>query len=319
MRGTYAVFRKELADHFGSYRFTILFALITMVSLIMVYMAGMDLREAFQGSVKPSFVFLMLFTSAGTVFSLVQFVGFFGPLIGLILGFDAINRERATGTLSKLVSQPIYRDSIINGKFLAGVVTIFIMLSSMVLLISGLGLFVLGVVPGVEELLRLLFYLLISVFYISFWLGLAILFSVLFRSIATSALAVLALWIFFSFFVPFGANVAANAISPVDKEKASVEDIIKNVRIQRGISLSSPMTLYGDSAAVIVDPMRKTVKPLVVVGPKERLSSERFRSPLPLLQSLLVVFPYITVLVAITLICFGVTYAVFLLQEVRSL
>lgn len=317
--GTYTVFRKELADHFGSYRFTILFALITMVSLITVYMAGVDLRDAFQGSVRPRFVFLMLFTSAGTVFSLVQFVGFFGPLIGLILGFDAINRERVTGTLSKLVSQPIYRDSIINGKFLAGVTTIFVMFFSIVSLISGLGLMVLGVVPGVEEVFRVLFYVVISVFYISFWLGLAILFSILFRGIATSALAGLALWIFFSFFVPLGANFVGNAVSPVDKEKASLEDVVKNLRVQRAVSLSSPMTLYGDSAAVIVDPLRKSVKPLLVVGPKEKLSSERFKNPLPLLQSLLVVFPSITVLVAITLICFGVSYTSFMLQEVRSL
>lgn len=319
MRGTYTVFRKELADHFSSYRFAILFALITMVSLITVYMAGVGLREAFQGTVKPKFVFLMLFTSTGTLFSLVQFVGFFGPLIGLILGFDSINRERATGTLSKLVSQPIYRDSIINGKFLAGAATIFIMLSSIMLLISGLGLVVLGVVPGVEEVLRLIFYLLISVFYISFWLGLAILFSVLFRSIATSALAVLALWIFFSFFVPLGANVVANAMVPVEKDRATLEDVIKNFKIQRTVSLFSPMTLYGDSAAVIVDPLRKTVKSLFLVGPMEKLSSERFKNPLPLVQSLLVVFPHITVLVAITLICFGVSYTVFMLQEIRSL
>jgi len=319
LRGTYAVFRKELADHFGSYRFAILFALITMVSLIMVYMAGTGIREAFQGTVKPRFVFLMLFTSTGALFSLVQFVGFFGPLIGLVLGFDAINRERATGTLSKLVSQPIYRDSIINGKFLAGVATIFIMLCSIALLISALGIVVLGVVPGVEEVLRVIFYLLISVFYISFWLGLAILFSLLFRSTATSALAVLALWIFFSFFVSLGATVLANAISPVEKERAALEDVMNNLRIQRAVSLASPMTLYSDSVAVIVDPLRKTVKPLLLVGPMEKLSSERFKNPLPLIQSLLVVFPYITVLVAVTLICFGASYAVFMLQEVRSL
>jgi ABC-2 type transport system permease protein len=46
----------------------------------------------------------MLFTSSGALFSLVQFVAFFGPLVGLILGFDTINRERNEGTLSKLLS-----------------------------------------------------------------------------------------------------------------------------------------------------------------------------------------------------------------------
>ena len=81
----------------------------------------------------------MLFNTPGALFSMVQFVAFFGPLIGLILGFDAINRERAQGTLVKLLSQPIYRDAVINGKFLAGATTITIMLVSIVLVISGSG------------------------------------------------------------------------------------------------------------------------------------------------------------------------------------
>ena len=55
LHAVYTVFRKELGDHFGSNRFTILFALITMVSLIMVYMAGLNLREALEGSEKPQF------------------------------------------------------------------------------------------------------------------------------------------------------------------------------------------------------------------------------------------------------------------------
>ncbi len=319
MRGVYTVFRKELADHFSSYRFLILFALITMVSLIMVYMAGMGLREALEGAVKPKFVFLMLFTSTGALFSLSQFVAFFGPLIGLVIGFDAINRERSTGTLSKLVSQPIYRDAIINGKFLAGVATIAIMLTSIALMISGLGILILGVVPGIDEILRVVFYLLISLFYISFWLGVAILFSVLFRSIATSALASVALWIFFSFFVTLGANVLANALVPMEKDATTVEQVIKHVRTQKALSLLSPMVLYTDSTSVIIDPMKKSTRSLMLVGPLEELSLSRFQNPLPLSQSLLVVFPYIAVLVAITLVCFGITYAVFMLQEIRAL
>ena len=95
---------------------------------------------------------------------MVQFVAFFGPLIGLVLGFDAINRERAHGTLIKLISQPIYRDAVINGKFLAGLTTITILLVSIVLAISGFGLMLLGIVPGIEEVLRLVVYLIISIF-----------------------------------------------------------------------------------------------------------------------------------------------------------
>jgi ABC-2 type transport system permease protein len=193
MQGLMAVYRKELSDHFSSYRFVLLFGLIAMVSFVTSYMAAMNLRQAIEGGAKSPFVFLLLFNIPGAMLSMVQFVAFFGPLIGIILGFDAINRERAQGTLVKVLSQPIYRDSVINGKFLAGATTITIMLVSIVLVISGLGLILLGIVPGIEEVWRLFIYVVISVFYVCFWLGLSILFSVLFRSIATSALASVAL------------------------------------------------------------------------------------------------------------------------------
>jgi len=189
MQGLYAVFKKELCDHFSSYRFVILFALIAMVSFISSYMAGIHMKENLEVLASTRFPFLMLFSSTGALFSMVQFVAFFGPLIGLVLAFDSINRERAHGTLIKLISQPIYRDAVINGKFLAGVATITIMLIAIVLVISGLGLVIVGIVPGIEEIWRLFIYLIISIFYISFWLAVSILFSISFKSIATSSLA----------------------------------------------------------------------------------------------------------------------------------
>lgn len=318
MGGINVIFKKELADHFSSYRFIIIFALIAMVSLITAYMVGLNIRQQLEGVAKPRFIFLMLFTAPGALFSLVQFVAFFGPLVGLIMGFDTINRERNQGTLSKLLSQPIYRDVVINGKFLAGVVMISVMMVSIVLVITGLGLLVMGIVPGFEEIWRILIYLIISVIYVSFWLGVAILFSILFRSTATSALAALAVWIFFSFFVTIGANILANALSS-DASDSNPEVVMRRAKIVKAFVLTSPMQLYTDATATIIDPLRKSTRSIVAMGPMESLSMSRFSGPLPLSQSVLIVIPYIISLVAITIICFAVSYIVFMRQEIRSL
>lgn len=318
MSGIKPILKKELADHFSSYRFIILFALITMVSMITVYMVGLNIQRELNGVAKPRFVFLMLFTSSGTLFSLVDFVAFFGPLVGLILGFDTINRERNEGTLSKLLSQPIFRDTIINGKFLAGVVVIGVMISSIVLLISGLGLIVVGVIPGVEEVGRILIYLIISIVYVSFWLGIAILFSIIFRSVATSALAALALWIFFSFFISMGANAIAGALVS-DTTQDDPEVVLKQIKIQRALSLASPLILYVDATATIIDPMRKTTRTIIQMGMLEQLSMARFAGPLSLSQSFFVVLPYIVSLLAITIVSFAVSYLIFMRQEIRSI
>ena len=320
MSGLFAIYRKELADYFSSYRFVILFALIAMVSFITSYMAGISLRESLAQNPKGSrFLFLMLFSTTGARFSMIQFVAFFGPLMGLFLGFDAINRERAQGTLVKVVSQPIYRDAVINGKFLAGATVITVMIVAVVLVITGFGLTLLGVVPEVEEILRLAVYVLISIFYVSFWLGVSILFSILFRSTATSALASVAAWILFSFVIFFGASAVANAVAPIDKNEPSLEAVMKNFKITEWVSVSSPMVLYLNSTATIIDPSANTTNELAQAlrGPWEQILSARFQSPLPLGQSLIVVIPYVISLVAITLLCFAVSYIVFMVQEIR--
>jgi ABC-2 type transport system permease protein len=317
LHGIFTLFRKELEDHFSSVRFLLISALIVMVGVIIASMVGMGIQEESKGMAKPTLLFLWLFTSTGKLFSFVQFIGFFGPLIGIFLGFDSINRERVSRTLSKLASQPIYRDSIINAKFLAGLATIAIVLVGIVLIISGLGIRLIGVVPGSEEVLRLAIYVITSILYVSFWLGIAILFSVVFRSTATSALASLAVWIFFSFFVGLGAGFMANAVAPISQSSTNA-DLMKNEEVQRAVSLLSPANLYNDATTTILDPTRKTTKGFVLVGPLERLSLSRFQNPLPLLQSLIIVVWYLIAIIAITFVCFGVCYLVFMRQEIRT-
>jgi ABC-2 type transport system permease protein len=320
LHGIFTLFRKELEDHFSSVRFLLISALIVMVGVIIASMVGMGIQEESRGMAKPTLLFLWLFTSTGKLFSFVQFIGFFGPLIGIFLGFDSINRERVSRTLSKLASQPIYRDSIINAKFLAGVTTITVVLVGIILIISGLGIRLIGVVPGSEEVLRLVVYLIASVLYISFWLGISILFSVVFRSTATSALASLAVWIFFSFFVGLGAGFMADAVAPISQSGTNVDPnvLMKHEEVQRTVSYLSPMTLYNEATTTILDPTRKTTRGLVFVGPLERLSLSRFQNPLPLLQSLIIVAPYLISIIAITFVCFGVCYLVFMRQEIRT-
>jgi len=319
VKGMLAVYRKELADQFSSHRFVILFALIAMVGFITVYLAGVSLRENLEGIAKPRFVFLMLFNTTGALFSLVQFVAFFGPLVGLVLGFDAVNRERAQGTLIKLLTQPVFRDAVINGKFLAGVTTIAVTLTAIVLLVSGLGLAILGIVPGVEEILRLALYLIVSIFYIALWLGIGLLFSILFRSIPTSALASVALWIFLSFFVSMGAEALADALAPVERSRGVTrEALLRNARIRERVRLASPLVLYSQASATLIDPLQNTTRSVVLMGPRERVSARRFQGPLPLGQSLLVIGPHLAALVAMTLVCFGVSYTVFMVQEIRA-
>ena len=195
------VFWKELADHFSSRRFMILLILIVFSGLWAAYATGQAIR-ANTDTVPTQYVFLLLLTSSGeTLFSLATFLGFFGPLVGITLGFDSISGEYARGTLSRVLSQPIYRDSLINGKFFAGLTTVAVLWGSILLLVIGLGITLLGFPPNAEELWRMIIFTVVGVFYVGFWLALAMLFSLLFQKTVTAALASMAVWLFLSLFV----------------------------------------------------------------------------------------------------------------------
>jgi len=210
----YAVFRKELADHLSSKRFVILFALVFLAAVFAIYIATQSIRSVVTPTTE--FVFLKMFTTSGkTLPSFPFFISLFIPIIGIALGFDTINTERASGNLSRLLSQPIYRDSVINGKFLASLAVMSIMIVSVIAIVAGLGLRIIGVPPGSEEILRLIVFAIVSIIYGAFWMALAALFSVFFNRAATSMLASIALWIFFFFFMSMLAGAIANAQAPL--------------------------------------------------------------------------------------------------------
>ena len=85
MHGIFTIYMKEMEDHFSSMRFLIITALIVMIGVIIASMVGMGMQEELKGVAKPDFVFLLLFTSTGKLFSFVQLIGLLGPLIGIMI------------------------------------------------------------------------------------------------------------------------------------------------------------------------------------------------------------------------------------------
>jgi len=315
MSGLIAVFRKELADHFSSKRFIILFLLVYLAGVASIYVAAQTIRSGITESTQ--FIFLRLFIVTGETlpFSFPLFLSLFIPIIGITLGFDAINSERTSGNLSRILSQPIYRDSVINGKFLAGLVTMAILVVSIVATVSGLGLRMIGVPPSAEEILRLFSFIFVSIVYGAFWMSLAVMFSILFKRTATSALASISLWIVTFLFVSMIAMVIAGAVVPVD-QNSSLVSIAQNDEVYRTISRISPNTLYGEAIQVLLMP--KLGHPSSTLMMISIYSAGMMPTPLPLGQSLLIIWPQVTSLIALTALCFAAAYIRFMREEIRS-
>jgi ABC-2 type transport system permease protein len=310
-----AILRKELADYFTSVRFFVLFLLVLLASAAGLYAAYQGVRSALleTGAVTgKGFVFLTLFTSSGEVIpALTFFIGLFVPIIGIALGFDAINSERSGGTLSRLLSQPVYRDSVINGKFLAGIVTLAIMVVTTMLLVSGYGLRMIGVPPTAEEIIRLFIYLVLAIIYGAFWMGLAILFSVVFRRIAASLLISLAIWIFFGFFMMMVGPAIAGAITPIDEGDPTT--LIQNAEMRQMVMRISPNILFEEATTVLLLPV---VRSLGIITMSQ--AAYMVPNPVSLGQSLLLIWPHLAGLVSLSVICFAISYVLFMRQEIRA-
>lgn len=304
------VFWKELADHFSSRRFMILLAIIVLTGVWAIYASGQSIRQDAE-SAPPEFVFLLLLTSqSGGLLSLATFLGLLGPLVGIMLGFDAISGEYARGTLSRVLSQPIYRDSLINGKFLAGLATVAVLWASVLLLVLGLGVTLVGFPPNAEELWRMLVFTILGIFYVGFWLALALLFSLLFQRTVTAALGSLALWLFLTIFAPLIAQIAAAFIIA---DPLTPEAMVRQVDIANMISRISPSTLYGETVQVMLNPLARG---LGAALPEQ--TQGILLTPLALSQSLLLVLPQLTTLIALVAVCFAISYIKFMRTEIRA-
>jgi ABC-2 type transport system permease protein len=312
-QGVGAVAVKELADNLSSARMFVLEWLIVLTALAALYSAIDSLRKT---TAQDPFLLLRLFTvSHAPLPSFVAILGFLIPLMAIGLGFDAINGEHNRRTLSRILAQPIYRDALLMGKFLAGLATLAMSLTALWLLVIGLGLIFLGVPPGGEEVARSLAFLVIAVFYAGVWLALAMLLSIVFRSAATAALVALGIWLFLTILWPMLAPAIAQVIAPPDPRYAMFGLQTPETAVwTQMLSRISPNNLFSEAMLAVLSPTTRTLGPVFL----EQLRGAVMGSPLPLEQSLIIVWPQTVGLIAGTIVLFVVGYVVFQRQEVRA-
>lgn len=313
MHPFWVIVSKEVSDHVRSWRFIILIGLIALTCMGSIYTALTQFGKA----VKPSnaddvFFFLNLFTlTDGTLPSFTIFISFLGPLLGISMGFDAINSEHNRGTLSRLLSQPIFRDYIINAKLVAALIVVSVLFFTLGFLVLGFGLITLGIPPTGEELIRIFFFIIISIAYVALWLNLSIFFSVKFRQAATSALAGIAIWLFFSIFYNMIVDLISKGIAP--SMFVSESQVVAYQNFVLKLMRFNPSHLFSEATTTLLMPTVRSLGPLTMEQTQGAIPN-----PLPVGQSLLMVWPQVTGLIAGTTVLFAFAYLSFMRKEIRS-
>jgi len=310
---------KEFADHLGSIRFFVLLVVIAIASIVPMYFISTDISNSAPQVAGQPAIFLALFVvGSNTVggVTTVAFAALLVPLVGIAFGFDGINSERSQGTLSRLLAQPIHRDDIVNGKFTAGIAVIMVMLGVLVILVTALGIVRLGIIPAPEELARVVAWLLATTLYASFWLAFALLLSVLVRGAASAALVGFGTWLAVILFGQFLLPVLANTLFP-SNTTGTADQYFASTTAQQIFLRVSPATLYQDIVTALMNPATKSVLGVGNLG-QYVSAQEQLPSLLTLDQSILLVWPQIVILTALTVAMFAFAYIAFLRQEVRA-
>jgi ABC-2 type transport system permease protein len=307
------VARKELADHLHSVRFLILLVLVALAGLAAVHAASGPLRDAADDATQSPSAFLLLFTlSPDRVPAFHELIGILGPLLGIAFGFDAVNAERSQRTLPRLVSQPVHRDEILNGKFVAASAAIALVLGCVVTIVAGYGALRIGLGPTGSDVVRLAGFWSISVIYVAFWLAVSLLLSVVTRRAATAALAAIALWLVLTVFAGLIAGGVADTFRDLP-DQPSAQQVLDKARFELNVRRLSPDQLYSEATGVLLNPARQSTG-ILVLAPEDLA----LPSALSLEQSLLLAWWQLVALVAGTVVVFVVAYIAFMRQEIRA-
>lgn len=203
--------QKEFADNIFNPVFLVLLITFTLIIFSSSYMNGLEAGRFTKGST------LLMAGFSGVV----KLLGWFSPLIGIALGFDAVVKEQKSGSLNVLLTHPVFRDNIIIGKILGAMITLALVLGlSAFVSISSL-LFILGGMVSGIELSRLILFIGITFLYSLIFLGISIFISIIVKEASDSLVYNVVIWL--GLCAVFGAIAVAIATIFTGQPISSIE------------------------------------------------------------------------------------------------
>lgn len=206
MSNIFSIAKKEFADLVGEPG--ILLVLIVYVVLIV-------------GSVVYIYDNLklgMIYDSAGLAKSMLSSIssilGVYGSVIALMIGFASIANEKLNNALNTIITKPLYRDTIINGKLLGCICFLTCLFGLAIALYISFSLIIIGgitinAIPLFLEKLPVVF--IISLIYVIFFLSFSMLFCLAIKSNGVALMLTILLFLLLTNIIPtvsFAGNLS---------------------------------------------------------------------------------------------------------------
>jgi ABC-2 type transport system permease protein len=179
--------QKDFADHLKSPVFLTFTATFTLVVLAYSYVLGTQVEYTLNVLGRPDLM--------SGFEGVAEVVGRFAPIMGVVLGFDAIVKEIKSSSLNVLLTHPVFRDNIILGKILGSGSCILLVLFFSINLATGVMLMVSGVPVTMQQITRIEVFVFITFLYSLIFLAISIMISTIAKKSNNSLMFNLIFWL----------------------------------------------------------------------------------------------------------------------------
>ena len=209
-KGLITIAEKEFNDHIYSRTFLLFLSIIIIVTIIGMAAGSVDYNNqidsynenlvlAGDDPVSASYIYkpsvMTIFDGVGGL--LVSL----GAILGIAMGFNLITKEKESKSLKILLSNPIYRDEVINGKAAGGIIALVVAL--FITLVISLGvMLVFGVVPSGDDIGYILLFGVAAFLMIFSYFAISMFMSTVAEDSGTSLVYTLIIFVFLSSLVP---------------------------------------------------------------------------------------------------------------------
>jgi len=332
--GTLAIVKKEFTDFLSSPKFWIVFAIFALLMFgsaydgIQSYKREMELYQKQlkeQEEVKQKMqaegieipeILRMKVPEPPIFFSFIRVqesIAILGALLGIILGYNAISREKKRGTLKVLLSYPTYRDSVINGKFISGVLALTLVLATVMGASIGVMIYK-GLSLGAEEVYRITLFVISGLIYMILFLGIGIFFSVVLEEESSALFACIIFWMLSAVSFSTIAFIASDVIAPtptdsqfVVAEQGQVHPAVeRHEKVLWSIMKLSPTKNYEQFSGLMLSPYRPAYAESSPIPEKISIG-----------ETLSYTWQHIAILLGMLAVTFVASYVVFMKQDIK--
>ncbi|MGB2842956.1 MAG: ABC transporter permease subunit [Halobacteriota archaeon] len=219
-KGLFNVAKKEFVDHLASKRFILILVLFLIISAYSMHEGIGDynnrledykeqLSQVEEGelrymlSEKPSILFIFQ--------RMTMPMMILGAILAIIMGFDLITREKGSRSLKSLLSHPVYRDEIINGKALGGFL-VLVFAIGIAFIISFAILLLFSIVPNMDDFARVMLFWAVTVLFILTYFSIALMASTISKDSGRSLMYALIITLVLSLGVPVVGEILSESV-----------------------------------------------------------------------------------------------------------